>query len=76
MKHNVMFKVINCDDNEVTYTYKNINEFMNEWFNENDSNIPMLDDRLIYAEVNGMAFYGKTVLDAMNAIKYCYGLKY
>lgn len=76
MKHDVIFKVINCDDNEITYTYKDMNEFMKEWFKEDNPNIPMLDDRLIHAEVEGITFGGKTVCDAMNAIAYAYGCKY
>ena len=76
MKHNVMFKVINCDDNEVVYSYKDMEEFIKEWNKEDDMpNIPMLDDRLIHAEVEGVTFGGKIVLDALNAIVYAYGLK-
>lgn len=74
MKHSVVFKVINCDDNEVTFSYKDMEEFIKEWNREDDMpNIPMLDDRLIHAEVEGVTFSGETVLDAMNAIAYYFG---
>ena len=76
MKHNVVFKVVNCDDNTVTYTYKDMTEFIKEWFSEDNPNVPMLDDRLIYAEVEGFVFGGDTVLDAMNAIAYAYKIKF
>lgn len=77
MKHNVVFKVVNCDGNEITYLYKDMNEFIEEWNKENDMpNIPMLDDLLIHAEIDGIVYGGKTVLDAMNAIAYAYRLRF
>lgn len=75
MKSNVVFKVINCDDNEITYSYEDMKEFVKEWNKEDDMpNIPMLDDRLIYAKVNGITFGGENVLDALNAISRVFGL--
>lgn len=76
MGASVIFRVINCDGNEVDYSYRDMGEFMEEWNKEDMPNIPMLDDQLVHAEIDGVVFAGETVLDAMNAIAYVYNWHY
>ena len=75
-KCDVEFVVINCDDREVTYHYESMESFRQEWFKEDDPRVPMLDDKLVSARVEGAEYHGSTFLDVMNAMSIVYGWRY
>lgn len=73
----IIIKTVNCDGVEVRYTYENIDALKKEWYKEDDMpNIPMLDDELIFAEVDGVTVNGKTCTDVMDYISAAYHWKY
>lgn len=73
--HKVIFEVIDCDDKPAVYMYIDLARFQKEWAKD-DACVPMLDDRLIHAEVDGIVYHGETFLDAMNAIGYAHGWRF
>ena len=73
----IIIKVINCDGIEEEYIYNNIDELRNEWSEQDRMpNIPMLDDELAYAEVDGIVINGNDCVDAMGYISKKYNWKY
>lgn len=73
----IIIKVINCDELEIEFHYEDIDTLNNEWYAEDHMpDIPMLDDQLVYAEVDGVIVEGKTCIDVMNYIGDKYNWKY
>ena len=74
---NIIFKTINCDGNEFTYRYTDMDAFLKEWNAEDHMpNIPMLDDQLIYAEVDGLRLNCFTVANALAVMEKMYGMRF
>lgn len=76
MQHMIKMIVRNCDGNINEYIYRDIDELKNAWSKDDDPDIPMLDDELIYACVQGQIVAGDTAADVMDYIGDKYNWEY
>lgn len=73
----IIINVLNCDGVEVKFCYKNLSALQDEWYKEEEMpDIPMLDDQLVYAEVDGVVVDGDTCADLFNYLQCVYGWNY
>ena len=72
----IVIRVLNCDDIEVTYEYQDLEELKTEWEKEDDFLIPMLENRLVYGRVGTEEIRGTTVEDVFKHLKETCGWEY
>lgn len=61
--YNLIFKLINCDGNEVELKYFNPSDFLSQMDYSKNADIPMLDDK-----VTKVLYYGNYVSLKQNSI--------
>lgn len=62
------------DGKEVNTTFNSFAEFQKEW-NKEEDNMSYIDDKLIYAEIDGKQIQGKTFIDVLKYFIINYGLR-
>lgn len=73
----IVIRVRNCDGEEVNYKYPELEDLKVEWHGEHECPIiPMLDDKLLFASVEGKEIKGETAEDVFRYLKEKYGWEY
>jgi len=70
----IIVKTINCEELEENTMFNSFTEFQKEW-NREENNIPYINDKLVYAEIDGKQIQGKTFIDVLKYLIINYGLK-
>lgn len=63
----IHFVTINCENNERNWLFDTVQEIEDNWWSD-DCTLPMLDDELVYAEVNGKVIKGEIFEDLAYAL--------
>jgi len=73
----IRINVINCDGHEDKWKYENLEQLKKEWYKkEGYPKIPMLDDELIYGEIDGEEVQGETAMAVFEFLKEKYRWNY
>lgn len=71
----IHIEVENCDSLLCVYDYSGIEELDAHWYSD-DGFYPMLDDELVYAEVDGIPVGGETFNNVMAYMSALYDWEY
>ena len=64
----IKFTTINVDEKEVTREFESVEEIKKDWHSDNCT-LPMLDDEVVYAEVDGVILhYPKVFADLVEEL--------
>lgn len=66
----IKFKTINVDGMEVTREFNNVEEIRNDWFSD-DCTLPMLDDVVVFAEIDGKNIEANVFEDILYVLDVC-----
>lgn len=66
----IKFKTINVDGIEVVREFNTVEDFKNDWFSD-DCSLPMCDDEVVFAEVNGKNIEAKIFEDVAHTLGVC-----
>lgn len=66
----IKFKTINVDGMEVTREFNNVEEIKNDWFSD-DCTLPMLDDKVVFAEIDGKNIEANVFEDILYVLDVC-----
>lgn len=65
----IKFKTINVDGMEIEREFT-MEDFKNDWFSD-DCSLPMCDDEVVYAEIDGNRIEAKIFEDVAHAVGVC-----
>lgn len=63
----IKFKTINVDDIEVAREFDTVEEIKNDWYSD-DCTLPMGDDEVVYAEIDGKKIEAEIFDDIIKAL--------
>lgn len=66
----IKFKTINVDGVEIAREFNTVEEIKNDYYSD-DCTLPMCDDEVIYAEIDGKKIEAKIFEDVAHAIGVC-----
>ena len=63
----IKFKTINVDGMEIEREFNSVEEIKSDWFSD-DCTLPMCDDEVVFAEVDGQKIEAEIFEDIINAL--------
>lgn len=66
----IKFKTINVDGMEVERKFDTVEEFKNDWYSD-DCTLPMGDDKVVSAEIDGKNIEAEVFEDIAHALGVC-----
>ncbi len=66
----IKFKTINVDGMEIEREFNNVEEINNDWYSD-DCTLPMLDDEVVFAEIDGKNIEANVFEDILYALGVC-----
>lgn len=66
----IKFKTINVDGMAIEREFNNVEEINNDWYSD-DCTLPMLDDEVVFAEIDGKNIEANVFEDILYALGVC-----
>lgn len=66
----IKFKTINVDGMEIAREFNSVEDFKNDWYSD-DCTLPMCDDKVVFAEIDGKNIEAEVFEDVAHALGVC-----